>query len=378
MGIFVSEDKTVPDDINVALNKCTGYTHRAHVSTPGLPMGHFFDYDATAIPREALESIIDVKPTDWIKYHVTAYDCSHISKDYIEQMKRDLPGGEFGAAFKSQVLAEFGTTDEMVVVPYIYVTKAIDSKIPWIQEPYNTAGLDLSDGGAETVLLIRNGNKHLKTIPFRFDNTEDTLDFLEDQFNKEGLRNREALIFADCCGIGKPMINALKRKGWSNMRYVDSRHKAREGRVYSNLGTELFFNVRKLLENKELIIQRDDLLIRQLSTRYYKINTNNIHALLTKLEQRSRGFPSPDRADAFNLAFWNYKSTVKYDEKAEEPVFEEPKEVNRIKGDTGDFDLNAWAYKGTKKHIVEHNDNLSELQEQLAEYNKQRRELIHN
>ena len=379
MGIFVSEDKTVPDEINVALNKCTGYTHRAHVSTPGLPMGHFFDYCATAVNREHIADIKEVKATDWIQYHVTAYDCSHISKDYIEQMKRDLPGGEFGAAFKSQVLAEFGTTDEMVVIPYIYVSKAINNNIPWIQEPYNTAGLDLSDGGAETVLLIRNGNKHIKTIPFRFDNTEDTLDFLEDQFNKEGLRNREALIFADCCGIGKPMINSLKRKGWSNMRYVDSRHAAREKRVYSNLGTELFFNVRKLLENRELIVQRDDLLIRQLSTRYYKINSNNIHCLLTKLEQRSRGFPSPDRADAFNLAFWNYKSTIKYDEKEETSIFEEPKESTTTKI-IGDFDLNVWANSPIKKWKPEHVElnQLDDLKEQLAEYNSKRRLTINN
>jgi hypothetical protein len=283
-------------------------------------------------------------------------------------MKRDLPGGEFGAAFKSQVLAEFGTTDEMVVVPYIFVTKAINNKIDWIQEPYNTGGLDLSDGGAETVLAIRNGNRLLKMIPFRFDNTEDTIDFLEDKFDKEGLRNREALIFADCCGIGKPMINSLKRKGWSNMRYVDSRHKARESRVYANLGTELFFNVRKLLERKELILFKDDLLIRQLSTRYYKITTNNIHALLTKLEQRSRGYPSPDRADAFNLAFWNYKTTV--DDTAEQKPFETPSlaESNKVEGD---FDLTQWAYRNTKKMQPEHVSDTDDLREQLLEINKQ-------
>ena len=379
MGIFVSEDKTIPDEINVALNKCTGYTHRVHASTPGLPMGHFHDYDSIAIPREVIKSVTELAPTDWVRYLVTAYDCpDNLTLSHIQQLERDLPGGKFGAAFKSQVMAEFGTTDEMVVVPYIYVRNAIEQNIPWIQEPYNTGGLDLSDGGAETVLLIRNGNKHIKTIAFRFDNTEDTLDFLEDQFNKEGLRNREALIFADCCGIGKPMINSLKRRGWSNMRYVDSRHAAREARVYSNLGTELFFNVRKLFENKELIILRDELLIRQLSGRYYKINTKNIHALLTKLEQRSRGFPSPDRADAFNLAFWNYKSTKSYEEKTPEEVFgkeEDKVEKYKVKGD---FDLNVWANADTKKYKPEHidADNLSELKEEIAAYNQKRRLIV--
>jgi len=170
------------------------------------------------------------------------------------------------------------------------------------------------------------------------------------------------------------MINALKRRGWSNMRYVDSRHKAREGRVYSNLGTELFFNVRKLLENKELIIQKDDLLIRQLSTRYYKINVNNIHALLTKLEQRSRGFPSPDRADAFNLAFWNYKSTFSCNEKTPEEVFgEEPKDPRKEKI-VSDFDLNSWAYSNRDKYQPEHIDSedLYDIKQQLAAFNKQK------
>ena len=44
MAIFMSEAKSVPNEINVAINKCTGYTHRVHVSTPGSNIGHFYDY----------------------------------------------------------------------------------------------------------------------------------------------------------------------------------------------------------------------------------------------------------------------------------------------------------------------------------------------
>lgn len=371
MCIAASEDKSIPDEINVALNKCTGYTHRLHVSTPGLPMGHFYDYCSTAITRNTVEDISCLSAIDWIQYYVTAFDCSHISRAYIEQMKRDLPGGENGAAFKSQVLAEFGTTDEMVVIPYTYIWQAFTRKdIPWTQEPYNTGGLDLSDGGDETVLGVRNGNKHLATIPFKFDNTEDTLEFLKEKFKEWNLNTKEALIFGDYGGIGSPMLKALKRSGWSNIRFIDSRSKAYQPNVYLNRGTELFFNVRKLFEQREIILKKDDLLVRQLSTRYYKINNKNVHQLLSKLEQKSKGYPSPDRADAFNLCFWNFKSTKVVTVEEEEAT--KPWKEEEEKKEVGDFTLKNWA-EGSQRTWTANNGikDFSSLEGEIEEYNRQ-------
>lgn len=377
MGIFVSEDKTVADDINVALNKCTGYTHRCHVSTPGLPQGHFFDYDSVSIPRKSIGSVFDVKPIDWIQYHVTAYDCSHISKDYIEQMRRDLPGHENGAAFKSQILAEFGTTDEMVVIPHIYVRQAIRKPPIWIQEPFNKAGLDLSDGGDETVLTIRNGNRHLATLPFKFDNTEDTIEHLNNLFGEWELDNAESFIFADMGGLGKPMLDRMKRQGWSNIRYIDNRTAAARPSTYKNRGAELYFNLRLLFERGEIILIDDLTLMQQLSTRYYKLVNGSVHQLLSKVESRSRGHKSPDRADSFALAFWDYKST--YVEQIITSIPFEKKVIERVEDIPHDFDLNVWANKGTKKFNPEHvESDKSDLAEAIADFNQQRRLVSRN
>ena len=349
MAIFVSEDKTVPDEINLALNKCTGYTHRAHVSTPGLPMGHFYDICSTAVMRDTVKSVNDISAIDYVQYHVTAYDCSHISRNYIEQCKRDLPGGETGAAFKSQVLAEFGTTDEMVVIPYTYVWQAFNRapNAGHVAEEHNTGGLDLSDGGDETCLVVRNGNKHIATIPFRFDNTEDTIEFLNQKFREWDLNTPLALVFADCGGLGKPMIDRLKRQGWSNLKYVDNRSKPIEPRIYLNRGAELWFHLRKLFERNEIILMKDDRLIRQLATRYYKLPSTGKHQLLSKLESRSRGYPSPDRADAFTLAFWNYKSKFVEDRSILNPPYE--KVV--YEKSKPDFDIRVWANKDNSNII---------------------------
>ena len=373
MAIFTSETKSIPDEITEALERCTGFTHRVDASSPGLPAGYFYNTCISGIARDSVSDIKSLASTQILKYHITAYQCNHITPSEIERIASKLPGGKNNVIFKSSVLAEFGSTDEMVVIPSSMVWRAIKSEIAWLREPHNTGGLDLSDGGAETVLIVRNGNKHIATEAFRFDNTEDTITYLEELFYRHDLNHQEALVFADCCGIGKPMLNSLKRKGWSNIRYVDSRHKASENRVYTNRATELFFNVRKLLERNELIIQNDKLLVTQLSTRYYKINTSNIHALLTKLEQRSRGYPSPDRADAFNLAFWNYKSTrldsdivAPFDIPKQDPTKRPPK----VKGD---FDLKEWAYGNDKTYKAEEirSKDVEDLMDDLVAINNQ-------
>lgn len=311
LAIFASEAKAIPDSIFGALARCLGVTHRIDVSSPGLPMGHFFNRFQTAIDRKEVKNVKDCPPVECLKYHITAYQCSHITPEEIENFARNLPGGKSSPVFRSGILAEFGTTDEMVVIPYTYVWKATtpSEKCPWIPEAYNKGGLDLSDGGDETVLTVRNGNKHIKTIPFKFDNTQDTIDFLKEKFKEYGLCHPEALIYADCGGLGKPMLDQLRRQGWENIRYVDNRSTPYYPKTYLNRGAEVWFHTRILMERNELIVLRDEKLVRQLSTRYYKIDTKNRHQLLSKLEMRSRGYPSPDRADSFVLSFWDYKST---------------------------------------------------------------------
>lgn len=371
MAILVSEDKSVPDDINVALNKCTGYTHRVHVSTPGLRLGHFYDYDCIAIERKSLTTSLEVSATDWIKYHIRASDCTHIPLSYVKQMERDLPGGKFGSAFMSQVEAEFGTTDEMVVIPYTYIWRAVHKPSAWIPSLYNTGGLDLSDGGAETVLSIRNGNKLLKVIPFKFEDTQDTIEFLDEQFRENNLNHSEALIYADSVGMGKPMLDSLKRKGWKNVRYIDSRNTPRYPKTYLNRGSELFFNLRSLLEYNEIILVNDELLMKQLGGRYYKITAKGVHQLLSKQEQKSKGYPSPDRADSVNLCFWDYKLSA-FSEESKSPSDEsvKPFDIPEDKKVVSSFDTRSWATKNQSKWKPEQQNSFSFIEDEIAVYNQ--------
>lgn len=371
MAIFASEAKAIPDEIFTALNRCTGFTHRVDVSSPGVQLGVFYDRCMASVPRKGVKDIKSVGKTP-IQYHITAFDCPHITPGEIEIMAQEMPGGKNGVAFRSAVLAEFGSSDEMVVIPFQYVYESFSREIKHVPEAYRKAGLDLSDGGDETVLTVRNGNKLIKIDAFRFNNTEDTIEYLVEKFIEYDLKHEESLIHADCGGLGKPILDRLKRMGWTNIRYVDNRNTPHHKRTYLNRGTELWFMFRKLLERYEIILPKDQKLSKQLSGRYYKIDQNNKHRLLSKIEQRSRGYPSPDRADSVILCFWDFKSPFVEEVATEETRPFTPSVVN-LKP-KGDFSLKQWAKEEStdslKRRLGKRQD-MSLYLEQIEQYNKQ-------
>jgi hypothetical protein len=381
LAIFTSESKSIPEEIFIALARCTGFTHRVDVSSPGIQAGHFYNVcqPGMSTNRKDIESPLETDK--WIQYHVTAYDCTHLSRSYIEDLKTLMPGGESGAAFKSCVLAEFGDTDGLTVVSYVHIWRAckdVQKMVGWLKDDYNTGGLDLSAGGDETVLSVRNGNRLLKVIPFKFNNTTDTENFLVEKFKEHGLDNPKAQVFADAGGLGKPIIDHLREKGWTNIRYVLNQAKAHDYRVYGNRGTEMWFNFAKFLELGELWLVEDVKLTNQLATRYYRILEGKTHKLESKLQARAAGRPSPDRADSVVLAFSNYKSKLEYDESKITQAYEEKDKSTESDDIPAPFELRTWANEDKLETFLSSRlakDRLGDLmiRRELARVNQQRK-----
>jgi hypothetical protein len=74
----------------------------------------------------------------------------------------------------------------------------------------NTAGLDLSAGGDEQVLAVRNGNQLIALESFKFTDTVVLIEHLEKLFYKYNLDNQDAIIYGDAGGLGKPILDTLK------------------------------------------------------------------------------------------------------------------------------------------------------------------------
>jgi hypothetical protein len=363
LAIFTSEAKSITEEIFHALARCTGFTKRMDCSTPGLPVGHFFDRCTRG---------------NWKKYHITAYDCPHLNGEYIEQCKEDY-GGESSALFKSMVMAEFATTDDLVVIPYDRVWRAIHKPITThFEEEFNTGGLDLAAGGDENTFVVRNGNKVLKVYGFRLQDTAVTVRHLEKLFADNGMKNPNSYIFGDAGGLGKPILDQLKDRGWLNIRYVLNQGTPKDKKIYYNRGAELWFHTGRLFENGEVIIPNDGLLQKQLAARYYKLTPDNRVQMESKLVARSKGHCSPDRADALVLSFSNYKTKFNRDgEEVRELPMKKPKPVEAVE----EFTMKGWAKRAAAPDEYEkfyggrgdQRRNLDELQQLVTEYNAVKR-----
>lgn len=292
MAILVSEAKSITDEIFTALARCTGFTKRIDVSSPGLPQGHFYNACVGGI---------------WRQHHITAFDCPHLSDDYITDIRDTY--GKNSTLYRSMVLAEFGGLEEQVVINFSAIAELDSLDIEHVEEGHNIAGLDLSAGGDEQVVVIRNGNKVIGVEAYKFHDTTILLEKLAETFYNYDLDNQNSVIYGDAGGLGKPILDQLKRDGW-NVKYVLNQAKPYNKLAYLNRGAELWFSVGKHIENAEIILPRDVALRKQLASRYYTVTPQNKLQLESKRQAKAKGHSSPDRADALVLAFADYRGVL--------------------------------------------------------------------
>ena len=150
------------------------------------------------------------------------------------------------------IMAEFGGMDEQVVINHQKLVELDKIELEHIEEEKNTAGLDLSAGGDEQVLVVRNGNKTLAVEAFNFRDTVALVDHLEFLFRKYNLE--ESVIYGDAGGLGKPILDQL-RVNWE-VKYVLNQAKPYNGLAYLNRGAELSVSVAKLIEYVDIMVPR--------------------------------------------------------------------------------------------------------------------------
>ena len=306
MAIIVNEAKSVGPEIFRALRRCTGYNYWLNVSTPGLiPAGDFY--------------------RSWLnwpnKRRVTKYDCPHHSDDDFEQDKREL--GEHSALFRSKWLALFTTVDGDTIIPSGAIEKLKD-KIRG-QRMYHMCthwpvrvGIDLAAGGDEVVVTYFVGNRQLGMWHWREKDTTKTVDEIDRILRYEiKVKQDHPYIFADDGGIGRAMIDMLKRMGWINIRRILNQSQAKNKKMYRNRGAEIWYNFRRLVEEGIIWLIDDETLWSQISTRRYKKISEGSAVdkvqLESKLAAKAEGLPSPDRADATVLALCGVTYNSFYD-----------------------------------------------------------------
>lgn len=287
MAIIVNEAKSVAPEIFGALSRCTGYNYWLNVSTPGEPMGDFYD-----------------SFTNWVyKRRVTAFDCpSHLGKDHITEIRRKY--GEASAIYRSQILALFTAVGGQCVIDQDEFNTLLSwcksGSVRWVKGRVSI-GIDLAAGGDENAITVVNGNAIAETLYFREKDTVAT----EERVSKFLDRYKDAEIYADDGGVGHAIIDRLVRRGYKINRVLNQ-SRAFNPALFGNRGAEMWYGVKRLIEEKLFYfgeLKDTDLLYKQLVYRHYKKNeTSGKVTLESKSEAKANGHPSPDRADSLILA----------------------------------------------------------------------------
>lgn len=300
LTLIINEAKTVKAEIFQAFRRCNPYTRYLCVSSTGTDSGYFYEHAVKAITYPA-----PVDPKKPYTRYITSYDCPHVSRELIERDERELEPWLFDSIHRSR----FSSMDGLFCIPSYIVTNNKFSKESEDAKEFDdyAVGLDLSMGGDEVAMITRKGPWIIDEYFFR----EKTAALVKANIlaNLEKLELPEGIpIFSDVGGPGKPIISDL-RDTRSEYQWIEiaNQSAARNNRLYLNTGAEDYFHVRALLEKGRIPSPSlDSKLGKQLVGRRFALHKGR-YRLEEKKEARARGEQSPDRSDAYVLAFRRFR-----------------------------------------------------------------------
>lgn len=268
----------------------------------------------------------------WITRNVSHLDSSFVSQAASQRLIDTH--GEDSALVQAKVHGQFPMLTEGRT---IYGFKEVEDAFTrnWEDDPKNPIqiGVDVARyGDCETVIVVRRSNLVLEIIPYkRIDLMTTTANIVDAatswwhrEFNdprKPGeispddfvLCQDDTMIVVDEVGIGGGVIDALRSQGWTVVG-VNNGSTPRNKLHYASRGDEIWFVDGKLALDRVSIPQQDEELQHQLCNREVRYSRDGTKRRVeTKDELLRRGLPSPDRADAFLLAFATVTNSRMYD-----------------------------------------------------------------
>lgn len=295
MAIIVNEWKSVKEEITEALRRCTGFNYWLGVSSAGEPKG--------ALYRAYTDTDLG-----FTTKQVTTYDCPHQSESELASDKKQ--DGEHSAFFRSKHLSEFTSISSRSVIPMELVNDTLKNPpLFTIAQWSMRIGLDLAAGGDENALCFLKGNKVHKEYYFRSVDTTETVKRIHEILKAEKIDKKHQYLYADDGGVGRPILDMLAKVelgyGYTINRILNQSPALGDKKRYGNRGAENWWRVFRIIEERYFDLNGlSTKTIEQLYTRNYKQSLLGQKIYLeSKKEAKAHGRLSPDRADAFILAF---------------------------------------------------------------------------
>jgi hypothetical protein len=280
------------------------------IGNPTEPSGRFYDafssplYDKIHISAfdtpnftENGITLDDLKTGDWQKKFKTMVYPALITPKWASE--RLIEWGEDSPAFQSRVLGNFPSIGDDTMIPLGWIMRAVERPIEIKNTDRCFMAVDVARFGSdESVIGIRRGNNFTRKEVF---NNMD-VHTLSKQVQRMADEEKPEFIKVDVVGIGAGVADNLRAWGYKAIDYV-AQERAWSTERHVNRRTESWYKLREKFRKNEINIEKDDLLIGQLSSPRYEFDTSGRYKLESKEDMKKRGLQSPDRGDVVAMLF---------------------------------------------------------------------------
>lgn len=228
--------------------------------------------------------------------HVSAYDSTFISKEWIEEMENIY--GKDSDVFKVRVKGEFPSADIDAFIPEPLIRAAVDREVHVNAMDDTVAGLDVGKFHDSSVLVVRKGHKVTKIKEYR---TRDLM-MLSELVNVDIIENGIERIAVDANGIGSGVADRLRQMHQGKVFDVSLGNLSPDmDKEYYNGRAKCWGKAKKWLNYGSIPNSRE--LIEEGSSLLYSYDIHGRFQLERKKDAVKRGIHSPDHFDAFAYTF---------------------------------------------------------------------------
>jgi phage terminase large subunit len=227
-----------------------------------------------------------------------------VTQDFIRTIAEEY--GEGSGVYRSRVLGEFPEDDDESLVRRAWLERSAKrwgearASVPLdFPEPYTFALDPARFGTDKTALAIRQGSHVHEIVTWGKTSTMGTVRKLLDEIDRrEAGRGR---IVVDEVGLGGGVVDRLREKGCTVDAFNSGSAPSPRGHRFFNRRAEVFWMIRKQLEDDALDLPVDELLWDELTAMRWRTNSQGKIQIEPKDELRKRLGRSPDRADALAM-----------------------------------------------------------------------------
>jgi phage terminase large subunit len=272
------------------------------IGNPYEPAGPFFE--ACRLPNW---HVIPISVFDTPNFTGEAVDpkatSALVDPYWLEERRKE--GLEGTPWWQAKVLGQFPDTQSNAVIPLQWI------ELARVREPYTDArewaGLDVARFGSDDSVLVEGNGNAPESVTII--HGQDTMAVAG--MGASFLQRRRGTLAVDVIGVGAGVVDRIREQRLPG-RLLDvnvADAPLRDPELLLNLRAQLWWDVRQQLDpqNSELSLARLDeshyqRLRAELTAPTYRMTSSGKVQIESKEEMKARGLPSPDLADAFNLA----------------------------------------------------------------------------